>query len=382
MIHRASYLQAISEALENNPICALLGPRQCGKTTLARAFSSRVQDLAYFDLEDVVDRSILQNPMLALSKLHGFVIIDEIQRQAELFEVLRVLADRPGNRTKFLILGSAALQLVKSASETLAGRVGFVDLSGFDLQELGPETSITLWSRGGFPRSFLSKSDSASFKWRNDFIRTFLERDIPQLGIKVPTETLRRFWTMLAHYHGAVWNAAEFARSLATSQGTARRYLDILAGAYMVRQLQPWHANIKKRQVKSPKVYLRDSGLVHALLAIQNHDQLISHPKLGASWEGFVIEQIIDISHSRDIYFWKTQAGAELDLLMFSKGKAVGYEVKYADAPKTTKSMRIAISDLGLHHLYVVYPGQKTYRLDDRISCLSIDKLAEHLRMD
>ncbi len=379
MINRPFYLKAISEALEDNPICALLGPRQCGKTTLARALCSRLEKVKYFDLEDMLDRSILHNPMLALGKLDGLVVIDEIQRQAELFETLRVLVDRHEYAAKFLILGSAAPQLVKSASETLAGRVGFVDLSGFDLTEIDPKTSITLWNRGGFPRSFLSKSDSASLKWRNDFIRTFLERDIPQLGIKVPSQTLRRFWTMLAHYHGSVWNAAEFARSLGTSQGTARHYLDILSGAYMVRQLQPWHANIKKRQVKSPKVYLRDSGLVHALLAIENHDQLISHPKLGASWEGFVLEQIINISHSRDIFFWKTHAGAELDLLMFSKGRAEGYEIKYADAPKSTKSMRIAISDLALHHLYVVYPGSRSYQLDDDISCLAIDDLPEHL---
>jgi len=374
MLDRLHYLDALSRSLEDNPITALLGPRQCGKTTLARQYVQN-HPATTFDLEDPVARSRLENPMLALERLDGLVIIDEIQRQPELFEVLRVLVDRPKNAAKFLVLGSAAPRPVKGVSETLAGRVGFVDLSGFDLTEVGLQQLERLWRRGNFPRSFLSLSEDASFKWRNDFIRTFLERDIPQLGITVPAETLRRFWTMMAHYHGGIWNAAEFARSLGTAEATARRYLDILCGAYMVRQLQPWHANIKKRQVKSPKVYVRDSGVVHALLALETHDQLLSHPKLGASWEGFVIEQIICQSRSRDIYFWRTHAGAELDLLLYRGGQAIGYEVKYADAPRTTRSMRTAITDLDLKHLYVVYPGEQTYPLDDRITCLSVKGL-------
>ncbi len=379
MIDRPDRLQAIHQVFENLPVVALLGPRQCGKTTLARTFASERSGTEYFDLEHTVDRSRLDNPMLALQDLDGVVIIDEIQRRPELFEVLRVLVDRPDNSTQFLVLGSAAPRLVKGAAETLAGRIGFVDLSGFNLGEVGSDQKTRLWSRGGFPRSFLARGDTASLAWRNDFIRTFLERDIPQLGITVPAETLRRFWTMLAHYHGGVWNAAEFARSLGTAEATARRYLDLLSGAYMIRQLQPWHANIKKRQVKSPKIYVRDSGLVHALLTVENHKQLLAHPKLGASWEGFIVEQIIAATSSRDIYFWRTQAGAELDLLLFTGGRAVGYEIKYADAPRTTKSMRIALADLDLHHLFVVYPGQKTYPLDDRITCLSAMDFAEKL---
>lgn len=369
LIDRPDRLQAIGRVLQENPICALLGPRQCGKTTLARLFATG-HSCEVFDLEHPVDRSRLENPMLTLGELNGLVIIDEIQRRPELFEVLRVLVDRPDNDARFLVLGSAAPRLVRGAAETLAGRIGFVDLSGFDLGEVGPEKLTRLWQRGGFPRSFLARGDAASLRWRNDFIRTFLERDIPQLGITIPAETLRRFWTMLAHYHGGVWNAAEFARSLGSAEATARRYLDLLSGAYMIRQLQPWRASIKKRQVKSPKIYVRDSGFVHALLAIENQKQLLAHPKLGASWEGFIVEQIIAWSGSRDIYFWRTQAGAELDLLLFREGRALGYEIKFADAPRTTRSMRIALSDLELHHLYVVYPGKRTYPLDDRITCL------------
>jgi len=374
MIHRPRFLDAVIQALDDGPVVALLGPRQCGKTTLAR-YLAGTRPCEFFDLEDPTDRSRLDAPKLALGNLQGLVVIDEIQRRPELFEVLRVLVDRPDNKAAFLLLGSASPRLVKGASESLAGRVGFVDLSGFGLDEIGVEEHQRLWNRGRFPRAFLARDDAASVRWRNDFIRTFLERDIPQLGITIPSDTLRRFWTMVAHYHGQVWNAAEFARSLGSAEATARRYLDILSGAYVLRQLQPWHANIRKRQVKSPKLYIRDSGLLHSLLSLETPSYLLSHPKLGASWEGFVVEEVIATTGTRNAYFWATHAGAELDLLVFRKGRPTGFEVKYTDAPRTTRSMRQALSDLALDHLYVVYPGDRTYPLDDTITALSIGDL-------
>jgi predicted AAA+ superfamily ATPase len=371
MIGRSQYITLLQNQLKNNPVVALLGPRQCGKTTIAR-FIAAQSDSEYFDLESPLDLARLSNPMFALEKLEGLIIIDEIQRKPELFEILRVLADRPDKQAKILVLGSAAPRLIKGASETLAGRIGFVDLSGFGIDEVGKNNIATLWHRGGFPRSFLASSDHTSFQWRNNFIRTFLERDIPQLGISIPADTLFRFWSMLAHFHGQVWNGAEFARALGTSQVTARKYLDLLSGAYVVRQLQPWHANLKKRQVKSPKVYIRDTGILHSLLFIENESQLQSHPKVGASWEGFVFEEVIRMCMERNLYFWSTHAGAELDLLLFKGGKKTGIEIKYTDAPKTTKSMRVAIHDLELDHLYVVYPGTKSYPLDELITALPI----------
>jgi predicted AAA+ superfamily ATPase len=273
--------------------------------------------------------------------------------------------------------------LAKGISESLAGRVGFVDLFGFNIDEVGGEHSSKLWLRGGFPRSFLAADEAASMVWRDDFIRAFLERDIPQLGISIPSETLRRFWTMLAHYHGQVWNAAQLARSLGTSENTARRYLDILSGAYMIRILPPWFENIRKRQVKAPKVYLRDTGVLHALLQLRSHTDVQSHPKLGASWEGFALEQVIGALESPDLYFWATQAGAELDLMARIQSKRYGFEFKYADAPGTTRSMHIAIQDLSLEHLWVIYPGHQEYSLDDKISVFPLDsipRLADTLR--
>lgn len=374
MISRDAYLSRIVQTLEESPVVALLGPRQCGKTTLARSFAAN-RHCEFFDLEDPVDVSRLAAPKLALQGRQGFVVIDEIQRKPELFEILRVIVDDPANEARFLVLGSAAPRLVKGASESLAGRIGFIDMSGFDLSEVGPQAALNLWHRGRFPRSYLARSDTASFRWRNDFIRTFLERDVPQLGITIPAETLRRFWTMVAHYHGQIWNAAEFARSLGRAEATARRYLDILSGAYLVRQLQPWHANVGKRQVKAPKIYVRDTGLLHALLSLQTPDQVYSHPKYGASWEGFVIEEILASTQTRDAYFWATHGGAEIDLLLFHGGKRLGFEIKVTDAPRTTKSMRIANEDLDLHHLYVIYPGEKTFPMDDAITALSVTAL-------
>jgi predicted AAA+ superfamily ATPase len=371
---RPGVIDKITRALTVHPIAALLGPRQCGKTTVARMIGER-QPSTYFDLENPVDVRRLSAPMTVLEALSGLVIIDEVQRQPELFELLRVLVDRPHNSARFLLLGSASPHLVRGVSESLAGRIGFVDLAGFDLTEVDTSQRDRLWLRGGFPRSFLADDDADSMAWRQGFIRTFLERDIPQLGITIPAETLRRFWMMVAHYHALVWNAAEFARSLGASEVTARRYLDILAGAYMVRLLPPWFENISKRQVKSPKVYIRDSGILHRLLQLEGLPELQSHPKLGGSWEGFAIEQIIRILDTRDAYFWATHGGAELDLLVLSGGKRYGFEIKYADAPGTSRSMQVALNDLALEHLWVIYPGQHEYALTDRITALPLDAL-------
>ena len=382
MVPRPNALSRVEGALRLHPVAALLGPRQCGKTTLARMIAER-EPCEFFDLENPVDLRRLSAPMTALETLSGLVIIDEVQRRPELFELLRVLVDRPENPARFLLLGSASPQLVRGVSESLAGRIGFVDLSGFDLLETGTEHLERLWVRGGFPRSFLSEDDDASLAWRESFVRTFLERDIPQLGITVPSETLRRFWTMLAHYHGQVWNAAELARSLGTSENTARRYLDILSGAFMVRVIPPWFENLGKRQIKSPKVYLRDPGILHALLQIRTLSDLRAHPKLGASWEGFAMEQIVGLLNTRDAYFWGTHAGAELDLLVTIDGKRHGFEFKYADAPGRTRSMMIAREDLGLERIWVVYPGSKEYDLDETISVIplaSAPKLSQSLR--
>jgi predicted AAA+ superfamily ATPase len=374
MIPRPHALDRIARVFRIHPIAVLLGPRQCGKTTLARVIAER-EPCTYFDLENPVDIRRLTAPMSAMEGLSGLVIIDEVQRRPDLFELLRVLADRPLNTARFLALGSASPHLVKGASESLAGRIGFIDLSGFDLREVGMDNRVPLWIRGGFPRSFLAPDDTASIAWREDFVRTFLERDIPQLGITIPAETIRRFWTMVAHYHGRIWNAAQFARSLGTSENTARRYLDILAGAYMVRILPPWFENIRKRQVKAPKTYIRDSGIFHALLQLHTFEDLQGHPQLGASWEGFALEHVIGALETRNAYFWATHAGAELDLFVMVKGKRYGFEFKYADAPGRSRSMHIAIQDLGLEHLWVIYPGHQEYSLDNKISVIPIDSI-------
>jgi hypothetical protein len=375
MITRPYYQNAINTALGRSPVTALLGPRQCGKTTLARVFASQ-REAHFFDLESPVDRQRLQNPELMLGSLSGLIIIDEIQIVPELFNVLRVLADRPGNSSRFLILGSASPTLMKSVSETLAGRIEFIDLSGFDLSEVTPAEQDRLWLRGGFPRSFLAHSESDSQAWREGFIRTFLERDIPQLGISIPAPSIRRFWTMLAHLHGQTWNASALARSMGLTDKTVRHYLDILTGTYMVRQLQPWHENLKKRQVKAPKVYLRDSGLLHSLLNITDQHALLSHPTLGASWEGFSLDQVLLTIHPVESYFWATQSGAELDLLIFYGGQRFGIECKSSEAPKVTKSMHSALADLQLQHLWVVYPGKDRYPAHEKITMLPLSSIS------
>ncbi len=371
MILRKQYLEHIKTAIGRSAVTSLLGPRQCGKTTLARMYGNEC-DALYFDLESVPDQQRLQNPEYILSPLKGLVILDEIQIKPELFSALRVLMDRPGNQARFLILGSASPHIIKNVSETLAGRTEFIELSGFNLTEIEPKQHEKLWLRGGFPLSFLAASEENSQAWRQGFIRTFLERDIPQLGITIPTAAMRRFWTMLAHYHGQTLNASELGRSLGLSDKTIRSYLDILSGTFMVRQLQPWFENIGKRQVKAPKIYFRDSGLLHSLLDIPDLHTLMGHPKLGASWEGFALEQVIQIVNPSEVYFWATHSGAELDLFFIRRGKRYGVEFKFSEAPAISKSMRAAQSDLSLDHLWVVYPGKESYPIDDNITVIPL----------
>jgi hypothetical protein len=367
MIPRLRSTTDLAAAVRRSPVTALLGPRQCGKTTLARTFGAS-RRAVHFDLESHVDRQRLQNPEMTLGALTGLVVLDEIQAMPQLFSVLRVLADRPRSTTRFLVLGSASPALVTGASETLAGRVEFVELAGFDLSETRPRSPDTLWVRGGFPRSFLARSDADSVAWREGFIQTFLQRDLPQLGITLAVPALRRFWTMLAHYHGQTWNASALGRSMGVSDKTVRAWLDILTGTFMVRQLTPWFANVAKRQVKSPKVYLRDSGLLHTLLNLPDRDALFGHPAVGASWEGFALEQVLRSVRPPEAYYWATHTGAELDLLFMHRGRRYGVEFKLNEAPTATRSMHTAIDDLKLTHLWVVYPGVEPFPIAPRMS--------------
>lgn len=375
MIERSARLAEIRRALKRSRVVALVGPRQSGKSTLAREIVP-FDSVNYFDLEDPASLVRLAEPMTALAPLRGAVVIDEVQRRPELFPVLRVLADRHPLPARFLILGSASPELLRQSSETLAGRLETIVLTGFSLEELGASARDRHWRRGGFPPSYLARSEADSFAWRQQFLRTFLERDLPGLGITLPAETLLRFWTMVAHYHGGVWSAADPARSLGVSMPTIRRYLDLFSGLFLVRQLSPWHENLGKRQVKSPKVYVRDSGLLHALLGLETARELLSHPKIGASWEGYVIEEVIHAVRPQDMYFWATHGGAELDLLLFKGGKRYGVEVKYQDAPRMTPSMRTALEDLSLERLTVLYPGERSYELSDRVSVVPFAALA------
>jgi len=368
VIDRPAYLDRLATAVRRSPVTALLGPRQCGKTTLARLFARDRKGVAFFDLESQPDLRRLQNPELALRAERGLVVLDEIQTRPELFGVLRVLADRPHSRTRFLMLGSASPDVVRGASETLAGRVEFVELGGFDLRETGPASWERLWLRGGFPRSWLARTTEDSLAWREGLIRTFLERDVPQLGINIPAVSMRRFWTMLAHYHGQTWNASVIAGSMGLSDKTVRSYLDVLTGTFMVRQLQPWHENVGKRQVKAPKVFLRDSGLLHSLLDVTDRRALLASPRAGASFEGFAIEQVLRAVAPQPAFFWATHGGAELDLFLVRDGRRHGVEVKFSEAPSPTRSMRTAIEDLSLDHLWVIYPGQHRYPVEEKIS--------------
>ena len=375
MIKRDALQQEIQTALTRSRAVALVGPRQSGKTTLARQFVP-ANSLNYFDLEDLTSLARLEEPMTALQDLQGLVVIDEIQRKPELFPILRVLCDRDPIPARFLILGSASPELMRGSSESLAGRIETVAISGFSLSEIGNDAVSSHWLRGGFPLSFLANSETDSLAWRKNFIQTFLDRDLPQWGIRVPSATLLRFWTMLAHYHGQIWKATEPARSLGISEPMARQYLDILEGVYMVRVIQPWFANLKKRQVKSPKIYFRDTGVLHYLLGIRSDLDLQTHPKSGASWEGYAIEEVIKSSAPDEAYYWATHNGAELDLMLLKNGKKIGVECKRVDAPRLTASMKIALEDLELDQLFVIYPGKTAYPLGDKVNVLPLSSIA------
>ena len=376
MITRQADIDLVRAALKRSRIVALLGPRQCGKTTLARQFVP-ADSLNYFDLEDPQGLARLSEPGIALRSLKGLVVIDEIQRRPELFPLLRVLADRRPLPARFLILGSASPELLKQSSETLAGRLETVPLEGFRLADLGAETQGRHWLRGGMPLSYTARSEAGSLVWRRQFLQTFLERDVPQLGITIPAVALRRFWSMVAHYHGQTWNAAELARALAISESTVRRYLDLMTGVFMVRQLPPWFENLGKRQVKAPKVYIRDSGLLHALLGIGSRRDLELHPKVGASWEGYAVEEILKALRPGEAYYWATHQGTEIDLLLFKRGRRIGIECKRMDAPVLTPSMRIALTDLKLDELHVAYPGDKRYALAKNVEVVPLAQLVD-----
>jgi len=380
---RPNYLSRIAARFEVQPIVALLGPRQCGKTTLARMYAERLSgsSVTRFDLEDPTDLAALAEPKLALQGLEGLVVIDEIQRRPELFPVLRVLVDRPDNPARFLILGSASRDLIRQSSESLAGRIGYIELTPFQLGETGVQDVERLWLRGGFPPSFLATGEVASLQWRKDYVATFLERDLPSLGLAIAPESLRRFWIMLAHYHGQIVNFSELGRSFGAADTTIRRYLDILEATFMVRLLRPWYENLGKRQVKAPKLYLRDSGLFHTLLGIPERAALLRHPKLGPSWEGFALEETLRAltAEPGDAYFWATHAGAELDLLVHSGVKRLGFEVKYTERPQVSRSMRTALQDLALDRLTVIYPGDRRMQLAERIEAIGLTSLPDVL---
>ena len=369
MISRTNYLNRLFVATGRSPVTALLGPRQSGKTTLARQFAEG-REATHFDLESEQDIRILSNPELSLGELGGLVVLDEIQLMPSLFRALRVLVDRDSAEARFLILGSASPDLIRGASETLAGRIEFIDIVGFDVNEIGSESLYPLWRRGGLPNSFLASSEDDSFAWRSNFIRTFLERDIPQIGIRIPAVAMRRFWTMLAHWHGQIWNASEFGRSLGVADKTARGYLDLLTGTFMIRQLQPWFVNVSKRQVKAPKVYFRDTGLLHALLGVETERDLLGNPRVGASWEGFIIEQILCVLNQPQAWFWAAHSGGEIDLLVQYRGRWLGFEIKFSEAPTISKLVHKTAELLAFDHLFVVCPARRAYAISEIISVL------------
>ncbi|MDZ7360047.1 MAG: ATP-binding protein [candidate division KSB1 bacterium] len=383
MVDRKQELETLRKLLTRHPVVGIIGARQVGKTTLARMLAAKTKGAtSSFDLENPEDLARLGDPMLALKELKGLIIIDEIQRLPGLFEVIRVLVDRPRSTTRFLVLGSASPGLLHQSSETLAGRIAYHELGGFSVDEIGIENYKQLWLRGGFPRSYLARSLAESDEWRHNFIRTFLERDLPQLGITIHSNTLRRFWTMLAHYHGQIWNASEFGRAFGVADSTVRRYLDMLTSALVIRQLQPWYENISKRQVKAPKIYLIDSGIMHTLLNLKTPTDLEGHPKVGASWEGFVLEQVIRRLGAKpeECFFWATHGGAELDLLVIHGQQRLGFEVKRNSAPRLTPSMQSALADLKLHRLDVIHAGEHTFPLEKRVRAISFSRLLEDLK--
>lgn len=378
MIARDDHLVILNGLLRRSPVVAIVGARQVGKTTLARQLAAaRKGRTTFFDLEDPADLARLQDPLLALRGLRGLVIIDEVQRRPDLFTVLRVLADRPGTPARFLLLGSAAPHLLRQSSESLAGRIAYHELGGLSLAEVGAGHAERLWLRGGFPRAYLASSTAASEEWRRGFIRTFLERDIPQLGFSIPAAALHRFWGMIAHYHGQIWNSAEFGRAFGVADTTVRKYLDLLSGALVVRQLAPWHENLGKRQVKAPKVYVADSGILHTLLGVSTMTLLQRHPKVGASWEGFVIDTVIRHlgAEREECWFWATHGGAELDLLVIRGRRRLGFEIKLTTAPKVTPSMRSALDSLRLQRLDIVHSGDHTFELARGVRAVAFRRL-------
>jgi predicted AAA+ superfamily ATPase len=376
VIDRKADVALVRAALRRSRVVALLGPRQCGKTTLARKFVSP-DSLNYFDLEEPQSLARLTEPDTALRPLEKLVVIDEIQRRPDLFPLLRILADRMPLPARFLILGSVSPDLLRQSSESLAGRLETVSLEGFRLSDLGAAAQSRHWLRGGFPLAYTARTEADSLTWRRQFLQTFLERDLPQLGIRIPAVVLRRFWNMVAHYHGQIWNAAELARALAVNESTVRRYLDLMTSVFMVRQLPPWFENLGKRQVKAPKIYVRDSGLLHTLLSVTSQHDLEHHPKVGASWEGYAVEEVLKALQPDEAYYWATYNGAEIDLILFKDGRRVGVECKRADAPALTPSMRIALADLKLDQLSVVYPGEKKYSLARNVEVVPLAKFVK-----
>jgi hypothetical protein len=383
MIPRRSHLKAVDKAIRRFPVVAITGARQVGKTTLARELAKKFAgSVHYFDLEDAADLGRFADPSLTLKRLRGLVVVDEVQRVPDLFPLLRVLSDRRPLPARFLVLGSASPDLLRQSSESLAGRIHYHELPGFSLDEVGTEKQGELWIRGGFPRSFLARSGDESHQWRMDFIKTFLERDIPQLGSRIPSATLRRFWTMIAHYHGQLWNGAELGRAFGVAHSTVRNYLDLLTSALVIRQLPPWHENVSKRQVKSPKIYISDSGLLHGLLDVRTQRDLEGNPKVGASWEGFALAETIHHLGAKqpECYFWATHGGAELDLLVVRGSTRLGFEFKRTSSPKATRSMHTVLEDLGLDRLDVLYPGDETYSLTRDIRAVGLRRLGEDVK--
>lgn len=373
-MNRNSFISQIDFQFKIHSVCGLLGPRQVGKTTLAHQYAEKFLNVHFFDLEDPFDLTRLENPMALLSSIQSdLIIIDEIQRRPDLFPVLRVLVDKKTH--KFLILGSASRDMIRQSSETLAGRIGYIELPPFSIFETKEHKN--LWVRGGFPLSYLASNDEESYAWRQEYITTFMERDIPNLGFSIPPALMRRLWMMVANNHGNILNTTELSAPLSISHHTVKKYIDILSGTFMIRVLTPWFENITKRQVKSPKVYIRDSGLLHALVGVHNYEQLLVYPKFGASWEGFSLEEVIkrQKARSEECFFWATQGGAELDLLIVKDGKKIGFEFKYTDQPKITKSMMSALEDLALDHLYMIHPHDHTFSLSSKITALSLGEL-------
>lgn len=376
---RQQFFSLIEQHFQIHKVCALLGPRQCGKTTLSRQFANlkEIPRINIFDLENPLDLERLEEPMLALSDLHGFVIIDEIQYKPNLFSILRVLVDKTD--IKFLVLGSASRDLIKQSSDTLAGRIGYIEMTPFILSEVSDINK--LWLCGGFPLSYLANNEELSFLWRQNYVKTFLERDIPNLGFSIPAMQLRKFWIMICHYHGGIFNASELGNSLGISYHTAKSYLDILEGTFMIRVLRPWYENLKKRQVKTPKIYFRDSGIYHTLLGLNDYESVMTSPKIGASWEGFALEQVIRYYNAEpeECYFWSSHSIAEIDLLIFKNGKRIGFEFKYTDSPKITSSMKISLEDLELDQIKVIFPGNISFKMSDKIEAIGFQTLAEKI---